>query len=290
MIPLLVSILCSSLIFIIFKLFPKFKIDTFQAIVFNYFTAFVCGVLLFGKEWNAAALDSGNWHWYIFLCAILFISLFILMGISSQKNGVALTSIAVKMSMAISMMFMIVLYREPLSLLKIAGIIFAFLGVFLVTFSKTTENKTNTSLWMLLILFIGSGFLDFVLNYVQKYELNILTPSLFSAFGFGLAGCIGFVILLYRIYSKKTVFSSRNILAGIILGIPNYFSIYLLIVSYKSTGWNDSTVLAIMNVSVVMIAALVGFIAFKENVTVRKILGLIAAITAIVLLYFANLN
>ena len=289
MIPLLVSILCSSLIFIIFKLFPKFKIDTFQAIVFNYFTAFICGVLLFGKEWNAAALDSGNWHWYIVLCAILFISLFILMGISSQKNGVALTSIAVKMSMAISMMFMIVLYREPLSLLKIAGIIFAFLGVFLVTFSKTTENKTNTSLWMLLILFIGSGFLDFVLNYVQKYELNILTPSLFSAFGFGLAGCIGFVILLYRIYSKKTVFSFRNILAGIILGIPNYFSIYLLIVSYKSTGWNDSTVLAIMNVSIVMIAALVGFIAFKENVTVRKILGLIAAITAIVLLYFANL-
>ena len=95
MIPLLVSILCSSLIFIIFKLFPKFKIDTFQAIVFNYFTAFICGVLLFGKEWNAAALDSGNWHWYIVLCAILFISLFILMGISSQKNGVALTSIAV---------------------------------------------------------------------------------------------------------------------------------------------------------------------------------------------------
>jgi multidrug transporter EmrE-like cation transporter len=38
-----------------------------------------------------------------------------------------------------------------------------------------------------------------------------------------------------------------------------------------------------------MIAALVGFIAFKENVTVKKILGLIAAITAIVLLYFANL-
>ena len=289
MIPLLFSILCSSLIFIIFKLFPKFKIDTFQAIVFNYFTAFICGVLLFGKEWNTAALDSGNWHWYIVLCAILFISLFILMGISSQKNGVALTSIAVKMSMAISMMFMIVLYREPLSTLKIAGIIFAFLGVFLVTFSKTTENKTNTSLWMLLILFIGSGFLDFVLNYVQKYELNILTPSLFSAFGFGLAGCIGFGILLYRIYSKKTVFSSRNVLAGIILGIPNYFSIYLLIVSYKSTGWNDSTVLAIMNVSIVMIAALVGFIAFKENVTTRKILGLIAAITAIVLLYFANL-
>lgn len=290
MIPLIISILSSSLIFVIFKLFPKFGIDTFQAIVFNYFTAFICGILLFGNEWKIEALNTGNWPWFVVLCAFLFISLFIMMGVSSQKNGVALTSIAVKMSMAISMMFMIVLYRESLSVLKITGIIFAFLGVFLVTFSKSKENKPKASLWMLLILFIGSGFLDFVLNYVQKYELTILTPSLFSAFGFGLAGCIGFVILLYRLYTKKSVFSSRNILAGIVLGIPNYFSIYLLIVSYKSTGWNDSTVLAIMNVSVVMIAALVGFIAFKENITVRKILGLIAAITAIVLLYFANPN
>jgi len=290
MIPLIISILCSSLIFITFKLFPKYKIDTFQAIVFNYFTAFICGVLLFGKEWNPAALNTGNWPWYIILCAVLFISLFILMGISSQKNGVALTSIAVKMSMAISMMFMIVLYRESLSILKITGILFAFSGVFLVTFSKTDDSSPKAALWMLLILFLGSGFLDFILNYVQKYELNILTPSLFSAFGFGIAGCIGFAILLYRIYSKKSVFSFRNIIAGIILGIPNYFSIYLLIVSYKSTGWNDSTVLAIMNVSIVMIAALVGFIAFKENVTTRKILGLFAAIAAIIILYFANNN
>jgi drug/metabolite transporter (DMT)-like permease len=290
MIPLIISIVCSSLIFIIFKLFPKFGIDTFQAIVFNYFTAFICGILLFGNEWNANALNSGDWPWFAILCAILFISLFIMMGVSSQKNGVALTSIAVKMSMAISMMFMIVLYRESLSFLKIIGIILAFLGVFLVTFSKTKENKSKASLWMLLILFIGSGFLDFVLNYVQKYELSVLTPSLFSAFGFGLAGCIGFVILLYQLYTKKTVFSSRNILAGIALGIPNYFSIYLLIVSYKSTGWNDSTVLAIINVSVVMIAAIVGFIAFKENVTRNKILGLLAAISAIIILYFANIT
>ena len=71
-----------------------------------------------------------------------------MMGVSSQKNGVALTSIAVKMSMAISMMFMIVLYRESLSILKITGIIFAFLGVFLVTFSNNQnafyrENKNT---------------------------------------------------------------------------------------------------------------------------------------------------
>lgn len=290
MIPLIISILSSSLIFVIFKLFPKYSIDTFQAIVFNYFTAFACGVILFGNEWKSEALHAGNWPFFSVICAGLFISLFILMGNSSQKNGVALTSIAVKMSMAISMMFMIVLYRESLSFLKISGIGFAILGVFLVSFSKNEQKNEGASIWMLIALFFGSGFLDFILNYVQKFELKHLTPSLFSAFGFGLAGIIGLTILLFKIYKKTTVFSPRSILAGIILGIPNYFSIYLLIVSYKSTGWNDSTVLAIINVSVVMIAALVGFIAFRENVSFRKIIGLIAAIAAIIILYFANLT
>jgi drug/metabolite transporter (DMT)-like permease len=290
MIPLIVSILCSSLIFVIFKLFPKYGINTFQAIVFNYFTAFTCGILLFGKDWNPKALESGNWPYFVVLSAVLFISLFIVMGISSQKNGVALTSIAGKMSMGLSMLFMIGLYSEPLSFLKVAGILLAFLGVFLVSFAKSNDGKSSNSIWLLIVLFVGSAILDVVLNYVQKFEFKHIPASLFSAFGFGLAGAIGFTILVIQLLRKSAKFELKNILAGIMLGIPNYFSIYLLILSYKSTGWTDSTVLAIMNVSTVLISAVIGFIAFRENVTVQKIIGLLAAVSAIILLYFANLN
>lgn len=290
MIPLIVSILCSSLIFVIFKLFPKYGINTFQAIVFNYFTAFTCGILLFGKDWNPKALETGNWPYFVILSAILFISLFIVMGISSQKNGVALTSIAGKMSMGLSMLFMIGLYNEPLSLMKIGGILLAFLGVFLVSFAKSNDGKKSNSIWLLILLFVGSAILDVVLNYVQKFEFRYIPASLFSAFGFGLAGLIGLVILGAQILRKSARFEFRNVFAGILLGIPNYFSIYLLILSYKSTGWTDSTVLAIMNVSTVLISAVIGFIAFRENVTVQKIIGLLAAVSAILLLYFANLN
>lgn len=290
MIPLIFSILCSSFIFVLFKIFPKYSIDTFQAIVFNYFTAFTCGILFFGHEWKSEALNVGLWPVYVIVCAILFISLFILMGSSSQKNGVALTSIAVKMSMAISMLLIILLYREPLSFLKIGGIVLAFAGVFLVSFSPSDEKKSSNSLWLLLILFVGSGILDFLLNFVQKYELHDLTISLFSAFGFGLSGLIGLTILIYRMKTQNAKVSMKNIFAGVLLGIPNYFSIYLLMLSYKSTGWNDSTVLAVINISIVMLSAIIGFIAFKENVTMRKIVGLLSAIGAIVLLYFANIN
>ncbi|MBU3660434.1 MAG: DMT family transporter [Flavobacteriales bacterium] len=289
MISLALAILFSSFIFVIFKLFDRYKIDVFQAIVFNYFTAFLCGILLYGNEWNPAALKDITWFYYAIVAAILFISLFILMGLSSQKNGVAITSVAVKMSMAASVFGMIFLYAESVSLLKILGIIFAFAGVILVSWqSKGASENQKKSLWMLFVLFFGSGILDLVLNYVQNNELKVLTPSLFSAFGFGMAGIIGLIVFFIQLQQKKARFSFKNVLGGIALGIPNYFSIYLLIKSYKDTGWADSTVLAIINVSIVCISALTGFLIFKEKLNLTKALGIIASLLAILMLSLAS--
>ncbi len=287
MIPLVLYILCSSLIFVAFKLFDRFKINTFQAIVFNYFTAFIIGVGLYGNEWNPEALNASAWIYFAVLASMLFISLFILMGLSSQRNGVASTSIAVKMSMAFSMLLMIIGYGEDISVPKIIGILLAITGVLLVSIEKQSETKSSNS-WMLIVLFLGSGGLDFVLNYAQKNILGALTPSLFSAFGLGLAGVFGSSILLYRLIRKKDTLAFKNIIAGIILGIPNYFSIYLLLLSYKTTGLKDSSVLAITNVGVVLTSSIFGFLVFRESHNTKKIIGQIAALSAIVSLYFAN--
>lgn len=285
MIPLLLSILSSSAIFAIFKLFERFKIDTFQAIVFNYFTAFFIGIILYGHQWNEKGFDEISWFFYAVICALLFIGLFLIMGRSSQINGVTSTSVAVKMSTAISIILMIVGYSEKFTALKASGILLALVSVFLVSYTK---GKKAPASWMLLVLFFGSGTLDFVLNYVQNFELKTISTALFSAFALGLAGVLGALILSVRIIQGSTKIELKNIAAGIVLGIPNYFSIYLLIHSYRTTGWQDSTVLAVTNVSVVLLSSLIGFLAFEENATSRKIIGLISAILAIVILSLAN--
>jgi drug/metabolite transporter (DMT)-like permease len=286
MIPLILSIASSSIIFVIFKLFDKFKVDTFQAIVFNYFTACIIGFSLYGREWNSNAFEDTGWMLFTLISAVLFIGLFFIMGRSSQLNGVASTSVAVKMSMAVSIILMVIGYAESFPLLKGLGVGFAFLGVFLVSYSKTKKGAASS--WMLIVLFLGSGALDFTLNYAQKEVLTDMTKSIFAAIGLGTAGLFGGSILLFQILRKKAKIEIKNIVAGIILGIPNYFSIYLLLLSYETTGWKDSTVLAITNVSVVLTSAIIGFIAFKENATVQKIIGLICAILAIAILYISN--
>ncbi|MGV3630896.1 MAG: EamA family transporter [Bacteroidota bacterium] len=290
MIFLISSILASSLIFVIFRLFPKFRVDTFQAIVFNYFTACACGFLLYGKDLKPEAMQHLEWAPAALICGILFISLFLVMGISSQKNGVAITSVSVKMSMAMTMVLMIVLYGESLTILRIAGILLAISGVLFMSWSKNEKADQKPVIWMLALLFIGSGALDFTLNYVQNHLLTHLPSSLFSAIGFGIAGTIGVIILIIQIIRKKTQFHARNILAGIGLGIPNYFSIFLLMKSYSEMKpWSDSTVLAITNVSIVVLSAFYGFILFREKFSWLKAIGLAASVSAILVLYFASI-
>lgn len=287
MIPLILSIASSSLIFVIFKLFTRYNIDTFQAIIFNYFTAFIIGMGLYSNEWKSEFLERSDWMFAAVACGILFISLFFIMGKSSQSNGVATTSVAVKMSMAASLIGMIAIYGTPLNVFNSTGIIFAILGVFLVSYSKS--DKVNAS-WMLLVLFLGSGCLDFLLYFIQNSVLKDMPSSIFSAIGLGMSGVFGGGILAYQLITKQKQFQFKNLIAGIILAVPNYFSIYLLILSYKSTGWNNITVLSITNVSVVVTSALLGFLAFKEKVNQRKIAGLVSAIFAIILLYLSNSN
>ncbi len=290
MISLFLAIILSTLILVQFKLYPKFGINTFQSIVFNYITAFLCGFLIFGKEWNSNSLYQGSWLYLAVIAGILFIALFLVMGLSSQKNGVAMTSVAAKMSMALTLLFMIKFYNESLSAMKITGIIFAFLGVFLMSYQKKEASSEKSYTWMLILLFVGSAFLDIVLNYFQENEIQNISNALFCAVGFGIAGLIGLIVLGLNLIRGLDKIDIKNILAGIFLGIPNFFSIYFLIDAYNSPEWNDSTVLSIMNVSVVLVSALIGFVAFKENASRQKIIGLLASVLAIGLLYFAAIK
>jgi drug/metabolite transporter (DMT)-like permease len=284
---LLFTILFSSFIFVLFKLFPVFKIDTFQAIVINYFVAFLCGFLFFPFELTKFVSVNQFWFLNAISASVLFIGLFLLMGISSQRNGLSSTSVAVKMSMALSVLGMMISYSEDIQWLKIAGIILAITGVISMTIQPSTPNNQVSSTWMLLLLFTGSGLLDFLLNYIQHHVLLKNETAFFTAFAFGMAGVIGFCIAFVMWTKGKLKPSLRNILAGVLLGIPNYFSIYFLMKAYEVLSWSDSSILAIINVSIVVIASLVGLLFFKEKWNKLKILGFISSLISILFIYLS---
>ena len=278
---LFLSVLASSLIFVLFRSFPGWKIDTLQAVIANYFVAFACGVFLFHDYIPARdALQIGMP--YALLCGVLFISLFILMGLSSQKNGVSTTSISVKMSMALSVILVLLINHTPLAWTNIIPLVAAIVGVFLVSFSKQVNNQANSYLWMLVVLFFGSAGLDLVLYFTNSRWLpNGFHDGIFAALGFLMAGIMGLVYFMIKRIQGKVSFNRRSWFAGIILGIPNYFSIYLLVKSYNSLKLLPHQILSIANVGVVIFAAVLGVTLFKEKFTIQKTIGLLLCLAAL---------
>jgi len=284
MIYLFLSIFFSTLILVVFRLFTRFEINTFQAIVFNYVVAFSVGFGLYGSLWNNEYITEGSWVPFALIIGVLFITLFLIMGKSAQENGIGITSVTVKMSLAIPVALAIYLYAESVYLAKVAGVIAALVGVFLITYQKKSEKKAkNGNYWFLIVLFLGSGALDTLLNYVEKKALGDLSPALFSAIGFGIAGVLGLIVLVAAILLGKQKLKFKNVLAGIVLGIPNYFSIYFLIMAIREP-MDDSITYALNNVGIVMASFALGIVFFKESITRLKLIGGIIAVAAILLL------
>ena len=57
MIYLILSLLSSSAIFLLFKLFTQYNVNTLQAIVINYFTATILGLTLVSGELSGGEIN-----------------------------------------------------------------------------------------------------------------------------------------------------------------------------------------------------------------------------------------
>ena len=133
MIYLLFSILASTLIFILFKSFDKFKVNTLQAIVFNYLVACIFGLSRYEKDIKIQEVVQSEWFYGAIFLAFLFIFTFNIMALTSQRNGLSVASVASKMSVIVPVVFGVYVYNEGVSFQKIAGILIALMAVYLTS-------------------------------------------------------------------------------------------------------------------------------------------------------------
>lgn len=287
MIYLLLSILSSTAIFTVFKLFERYKINTFQAIVVNYFTACICGVLSYEATLNTTEIINSKWFYGAVFLGFLFIAVFNLMAFTAQRNGLSVASVAGKMSVIIPVIFGIYAYNESLGFQKIFGIILALFGVYLTSIKSKSSLKIGRSLWLPFLLFIGSGVIDTSIKYIETTHVPKNGIPIFSASIFGIAALIGSVILAYKVITKTFQFNIKNVFGGAILGVINYYSIFFLLKALQFEGLESSTVFTVNNVAIVMASTLVGLFLFKEKISKKNWFGILLAIISILLVTLA---
>ena len=285
MIYLLLSILASTIIFIIFKLFEKFNINILQAIVVNYCIAFTTGILAYKGTITISQLPNLDWFYYTLVLGALFIIVFNLMAITTQRSGLSVVAVATKMSVVIPVLFGLLYYNENLGAIKLFGIGIALIAVYLTSNKSDQRTVINGKLIVLPILvFVGSGIIDTSIKFLEDaYVANNDVP-LFSAIIFLAAAIIGFIIIILQVMSGSFKFEFKNVIAGICLGVPNYFSIYFLVKTLRSDILESSGIFAINNVSIVTLSTFAGIFLFKEKLIRKNWIGIGLAILSIILI------
>lgn len=284
MIALILSIASSTLIFIIFKLFDRFKINTLQAIVFNYFTACLCGFVAYKGDISISRLSESPWFIFTIGLGVLFIAIFNLMAITTQRSGLSVVSVATKMSFVIPVVFGLWYYKESLGILKTLGILLALVAVYLASIKKTKGLQIDKrNLIFPILVFLGSGIIDTSLKYLEDTYVAKNDVSIFSSTIFGAAAVSGVLLLIVQRIRGKLTFQYKNVIAGICLGVPNYFSVYFLVQALRSDILESSGIFTVINVAVVMTSTFAGILLFSEKLSIRNWLGIVMAIASILL-------
>ncbi len=280
MIYILLTVLANALIFVIFKKYNHYRVDTFQAIVFNYLVAFVIAVLATDSTLSIDTLTDTHWLWGALGLGLMFIGGFYLVGITAQRLGMSVVAISSKMSVAIPVVFGIIAYSESVDPIKISGIAMALLAVYLSSYTRT-KLAHKVDILLPVILFVSSGLLDTTLKYMQVHYIPKDQISMFLSIAFLLAGVLGAIALLMN---KKTKWRLKNLYGGVLLGVVNYFSMYFLLKALQSPGLESATVFTINNVSIVMLSALIGTLIFKEKLLPINLIGLALSVVSIAII------
>lgn len=287
MIYLLLSILISTGLFVIFKYFGIYKVDVLKAIFINYIVAFILGFTFAERDFSVIEIPNQPWFLGALFLGALFVSIFFVMAMTAQKNGVSVASVAGKMSVVIPVFFGVFLYNESVTVLKIVGIVIALIAVYLASVKEDKIATEKAGLLFPVLLFLGSGTIDTTLKYVETNFVDKADVSIFSGSLFAIAAFFAGIILIIKAIRKREEFGIKNCIAGLILGVPNYFSIVFLIKALQTEGFESSTLFTINNVGIVIVSTLVGILVFKEQFSIKNKLGVALAILGIIIVALA---
>jgi drug/metabolite transporter (DMT)-like permease len=283
MIFLILTVLQSTAIFVVMKLFNRFRIDNWQAITVNYIVATVFGFAIYKGEISTDIILQKEWFVYALILGLTFISTFFVFALSSQKVGVALTSVASKMSVVIPVLEGLLLLNEKINLLSGAGVAIALVAFYLTLGRGANSSFPKKYLILPLLLFMGNGINDTLMKYAEFHFVdNTNELILFLSMIFFTSLILGLCISGVKYVNSKYRISIRNIIAGIILGLLNFGSTFYIL---KCMGLYDSSVVfPVTNAGIVSLSAIIGFFFFREKLNKKNWIGITLAILAIILI------
>lgn len=241
------------------------------------------GLSLYQGPLDLASITSKTWLWGALSLGILFILVFNIMAATSQKLGVSVASVATKMSFVVPVLLGVYLYKEGLGPANAIGVLIAVIAVYLSSDKGKGVRIKAAALLFPFLLFLGSGIIDAAIKFFEDRLVPENEYPLFSAVVFGSAAITGICFALVSPNVDLSTIKKQDVLGGLALGIPNYFSIFFLLKALDFEGLSSGAIFTINNVAIVLLSTVLGVLLFRETLNFKNRLGIVLAVISIIL-------
>ena len=210
------------------------------------------------------------------ISGVLYLVSFLFLKFNMKHNGIVMASTFMKLGVLIPTIMAIVIFREVPKVTQIMGIALSVIAIIMLHFEKEALKEGNKKSWLLLLLVL-SGFTDSMANIYEKMgSASVKDGYLLITFA------TAFLLTVYFTLTGKEKVSGKDLLFGLLIGIPNYFSARFLLLALGDVA--AVLVYPTYSVATMITITLAGVFLFKEKISKKKVCALGFIVVALCLL------
>ncbi|MBE6123353.1 MAG: hypothetical protein E7190_11685 [Erysipelotrichaceae bacterium] len=271
---------CSALLAILMRLFTKADGSRYGMILGNYLTCTLTGFFLIPDK---SILLSAQKATYLSGIAggFLFVLSLVCMHSSISENGAILTSAFSKLGLLVPLALSIFLFHEMPSMVQIIGLLAVFAAFAVMNHTSPDNHARQFSLFSLLIVLLTNGLSDAMAKIYNAIGVQ-REDTVYMFLVFLSAACLTFFLLWYDAQRTGRKTQLKDLVPGIAIGIPNYFSSIFLLASLRTIP--SFIAYPVFSAGTILIVTAAGILLFHERLSSHQSLGLLLILVSLVLL------
>lgn len=279
---LIFAILSSASIALVLKLFRAQKGNRYGILLGNYLTCVLIALLTMpdrGKilHGSATTLCFGA------IAGVFFVAALVLMQSSIKVNGATLTTAFTKLGLIVTLILSFAWFRERPGTLQLIGIglVLGALAVMYFGGNRSAGAREGKGVILLILTMLGGGFGDSMAKVFERY--GKASESVLYFFWLFCTACVITAVLALITYQRtKKRILVMELLAGCVVGVPNYYSSYLLLRALRQLP--SYLVYTVFSTGTILVVMLFSLIFFKERLLRRQLIGVFLIFAALAFL------
>lgn len=276
MIYLLFAILSSAGVTLVMRLSVNSIKNSITMLAAGYLSCTILSILHTAPlHTNSIAQDSLPTIMLGILGGILLLAGFVALQVNTKINGVVLSGVFAKLGVIIPALVSILVFKEQPKLIQVLGFILTLIAIILMNSGK--KDSKTTSITALLLLLLSNGLADSMAKFFDEFGNHSL-----EGFYFIFTFVVAFLLSCALAIIKKQHVSAPDIYYGLLLGIPNFYSIRFLTKAVMEIP--AFIAFPTYSVSTIILISTIGVIFFKEKLTRNQKYGFVLILFALILL------